>query len=163
MQLSFAIFLFSFPRLFILDHLRSGNRIHVAFLYFCDIGKEIILQQRLINDVWLYFYHNVKKINFTTLIKWKIKSKERIMINLLMVFNEKNEIVFDIKKKNRKFVYTYWNKKIEWLYNFLHILMKICISEENGRDWSCSCLLQNHKTWINNIVHVIALIKFLIH
>lgn len=56
------------------------------------------------------------------------------MINLLMVFNEKNEIVFDIKKKNRKFVYTYWNKKIEWLYNFLHILMKICISEENGRD-----------------------------
>lgn len=33
------------------------------------------------------------------------------MINLLMVFNEKNEIVFDIKKKNRKFVYTYWNKK----------------------------------------------------
>lgn len=47
---NFSIFIPSIIYYYI-DHLRSGNRTHVAFLYFCDIGKEIILQQRLINDV----------------------------------------------------------------------------------------------------------------
>lgn len=51
-QCSFRLQFFYFHfRLF----LRSGNKILMAFLYFYDIGKEIILQW-LINDVWLYSY-----------------------------------------------------------------------------------------------------------